>query len=178
MDISKFFSRVDDFPFKGKTAIDISGLMSTPEVFDYSVSWLVDLVKKYNIDCIVAIETRGFIWGAPTAFAAKLPLHLARKPMRIPRPAFEKKFLTRGRPYSLSIQEDANIFGNVMVIDDIIVSSATHIAVGELLTEHFGILPVNQLHASVIQIQDNFQGTQILRDKGYLAECLITDSFI
>lgn len=175
MDISKFFSRVEDFPFKGKTAIDISKLMSDTEVFDYSVSWLVDLAKKYNIDNIVAIETRGFIWGAPAAFASKLPLHLARKPMRIPRPAIEKKFSSRGRPYSLSLQEDANIFGNVMIVDDIIVSSATHLAVGELLTEHFGILPANQLHASIIEIRDNCHGTQILRDKGYLAEYLTTD---
>jgi adenine phosphoribosyltransferase len=172
MDISKFFNKVDDFPFKGKTSMDISKLMSTPEVFNYSVSWLVDLVKKYNIDNIVAIETRGFIWGAPTAFESKIPLHLARKPYRIPRPVFEKKFSSRNRPYSMNLQQDANIFGNVMIVDDIIVSSATHAAVGELLTEHFNIAPSNQLHVSIIEVNNYWQGTQLLKDKGYLAESL------
>ena len=177
MDISKFFSSVDDFPFKGKSTIDISGLMSNTDVFNYSVTWLVDLAKKYSIDNIVAIETRGFIWGPAAAYASNLPLHLARKPQRIPRPAVEKKFASRDRLYSLCLQKDADIFGNVMIIDDVTVSGATHLAVGELLTEHFGIPPANQLHASIIKVPNLWASPQILKDNGYHEEYLTKGIF-
>jgi adenine phosphoribosyltransferase len=178
MDISKFYSRVPDWPVKGNVAADISQLLVNPEVFSYSVEWLIELTNKYNIDNIVAIETRGSIWASPLAFAAKLPLHLARKPLRIPRPVAEVRFITRKRHYSLNIQKDANISGNVIVIDDIMASGSTHLGVGELLTEHFGVAPSNQLHASIIEIKDHWVGRQILLDKGYAVESLMTNSAI
>jgi adenine phosphoribosyltransferase len=174
MDISKFYNLVNDFPSKGKSSIDIASLMSNVEAFNYSVTWLENLTKKYNIDNIVAIETRGFIWGAPVAYASGIPLHLARKSQRIPKPTVEKRFASRDRLYSLCLQKDADIFGNVMVIDDVIVSGATHLAVGELLTTHFGIATANQFHASIIEIQNLWGSTQVLKDKGYSIECLST----
>jgi adenine phosphoribosyltransferase len=174
MDISKFYNLVPDFPRPGNTASDISRLLANPEVFAYSVEWLLELSKKHKIDNIVAIETRGFIWGSALAFAAKLPLHLARKPLRIPHPVFESKFTSRNRHYSLSIQKDSNIHGNVMIVDDIVVSGATHSSVGELLKEHFGVPLSNQLHASVVEIKDRWKGKQALLDKGYTVESLIS----
>jgi adenine phosphoribosyltransferase len=173
MDISKFYTTVPDWIWKGNAASDISQLLANPDVFSYSVERLTELTKKYNIDNIVAIETRGFIWASALAFSAKLPLHLARKPLRIPRPVVESRFMSRSRHYSLSIQKDANIHGNVMVVDDILVSGSTLNAVGELLKEHFGILPANQLHTSIIAIKD-WQGKKMLLDKGYLVENLVT----
>lgn len=173
MDISKYYSLVPDFPRLGNTASDLSRLLSNPEVFAYSVEWLLELSKKYNIDNIVAIETRGFIWGSALAFAAKLPLHLARKPLRIPYPVFESKFTSRNRHYSLNIQKDSNIHGNVIVIDDILSSGSTLNAVGGLLKEHFGISPANQLHAPIIAFT-YLQGKKMLSDQGYLVENLVT----
>jgi adenine phosphoribosyltransferase len=178
MDISGYYSRVPDWPVKGNVASDISQLLVNPKVFSYSVEWLIELTNKYNIDNIVAIETRGFIWASALAFAAKLPLHLARKPLRIPRPVAEARFMTRGRHYSLNIQKDANIYGNVIVIDDLLVSGSTHLGVGELLTEHFGVAPSNQVHASIIEIKDHWLGRQILLNKGYTVENLMTNSVI
>jgi len=174
MDISQYYSLVPDFLRPGNTASDISQLLANPEVFAYSVEWLVELSKKHNIDNIIAIETRGFIWGSALAFATKLPLHLARKPLRIPHPVFESKFTSRNRHYSLSIQQDAKIYGNVMIVDDIVVSGATHASVGELLKEHFGIPLTNQLHASIVEIKDRWKGREALLSKGYTIESLIS----
>lgn len=167
MDISKFITWVNDFPIKGSNAIDTSKLFSNSEIFNYTISQSLELAKEFNIDNIVAIETRGFIWGSALAFASKLPLHLARKPYRIPQPVFEKKFTSRSRPYSLNIEKNANIYGNVMIVDDILVSGATHLAVGELLTEHFNILPSNQFHISIIEPVTSWNGKNMLLNAGY-----------
>jgi adenine phosphoribosyltransferase len=173
MDISNFYTTVPDWIWKGNEASDISQLLVNPDVFSYSVKWLTELTKKYNIDNIVAIETKGFIWASALAFSAKLPLHLARKPLTIPRPVVESRFMSRGRHYSLSIQKDSNIHGNVIVIDDILSSGSTLNAIGGLLKEHFGIAPANQLHAPIIAF-NYLQGKKMLSDQGYLVENLIT----
>ena len=173
MDISNFYTTVPDWIWKGNEASDISQLLVNPDVFSYSVEWLTELTKKYNIDNIVAIETKGFIWASALAFSAKLPLHLAMKPLKIPRPVIECRFMSRGRNYSLNIQKDANIHGNVIVIDDILSSGSTLNAVGGLLKEHFGISPANQLHAPIIAFK-YLQGKKMLSDQGYLVENLVT----
>jgi adenine phosphoribosyltransferase len=171
MDIKPYINIVYDFLVKGSNALDMSSLMSSPEVFNYCIDWYIELATANKIDHIVAIETRGFVWASAVAYKTKLPLHLARKPFVLPGGNYNKKFSSRGRPYSLSMMKSSRIIGKVMVIDDTLVSGATFDAVGDMLTEHWDILPNNQYHAALIYSK-SFPGQQFLIDKGYNVDYL------
>ena len=68
-----------DFPKKGIIFKDITPILSDPELF----SDLIDKMSKYdffkNTDVIIAIDSRGFIFGSAIAKIVKKPLILERK---------------------------------------------------------------------------------------------------
>jgi len=64
------------------------------------------------------------------------------------------------------------IEGKVMIIDDILATGGTLNAVGELLTEHWGIKPKDQTHAVIANL--NFlPGAKLLKSKKYVVESMV-----
>jgi adenine phosphoribosyltransferase len=172
MNIQPLVKVVYDFPFKGRVTMDMSPLYTTPEAFNFCVSWLTELVKSNNIEHIVAIETRGFLTASAVAYETKLPLHLVRKTRLMPGEFVTKDFTQRQRPYTLSLSKTTPISGNVMIFDDIVASGSTLNAVGEMLTEHWNIAPKNQLHTALVYSVAS-QGEQMLLDAGYMVSYLV-----
>ena len=68
--------------------------------------------------------------------------------------------------------KDATISGKVLVIDDILATGGTLNAVGELLEENWGILPEQQVHAVIANL-DFLPGKEILTNKGYRVESMV-----
>jgi adenine phosphoribosyltransferase len=129
-------------------------------------NWLVKQSAIHNIDCIVAVDARGFIWGSALASEIQAPLFLARKPGKLPGNVVTKEYDTEYSTASLSMLKYSNISGNVMVVDDILATGGTLNAVGELLTEHWNIKPDKQLHATLACL-DFLPGKKMLESKKY-----------
>lgn len=172
MDLLKYIDVVYNFPTNGKNGLELTKLYADPPAFNYVINWFCDYAKNNNIDHIVGIETRGLIWGAAIAAKTEIPFHLARKPYNLPGDIVRKRFTTRGRHGNLTMVTTNKIEGNVLVVDDVIVSGDTFAAAGELLTEAFFILPSNQFHASVI-LAGNRNGVNNLTNKGYNVTTLV-----
>ena len=84
-DLRRFIPDVPDFPKTGIVFKDITPLLSDASAFRFTVDCLAERLSAAGAQEILAIESRGFIFGAAVAAAMGVPLHLVRKPGRLPR---------------------------------------------------------------------------------------------
>ncbi len=166
MDLKQVIRTVDDFPKPGVKFLDVTSILEDPVAFRKTINWFVKQSAIHNIDCIVAVDARGFIWAAALASEIQVPLYLARKPGKLPGNVVTKEYDTEYSTASLSMIKDSDIRGTVMVVDDILATGGTLNAVGELLTEHWGIKPSKQVHATLVCL-DFLPGKKMLADKKY-----------
>jgi len=172
MDLKQVIRTVDDFPKPGVKFLDVTSILENPEAFRRTINWLVKLAAIHEIESIVAIDARGFIWGGAVANELHCPLHLARKPGKLPGNVVTNTYDTEYSTASLSMLKDVPIKGPVMVIDDILATGGTLNAVGQLLELEFQIKAENQIHAVIANL-DFLPGKKFLTDQGYVVEHLI-----
>ena len=67
MDLKKHIRSIPDFPKSGILFYDISTLLAHPSAWKFTVERLSAIIKGYNPDILVGIESRGFIIAAPLA---------------------------------------------------------------------------------------------------------------
>src|SRR3989304_243446 len=65
MDLKSLIRDVPDFPQPGILFRDITPLLHEPQAFRYVIGRFAEHYRAAAIDAIVAIESRGFIFGAP-----------------------------------------------------------------------------------------------------------------
>ncbi|MCK5199732.1 MAG: adenine phosphoribosyltransferase, partial [Spirochaetales bacterium] len=84
--------KVEGFPKEGIVFYDITSILSNPAAFNFCISEMVTKYKDADIDGIVAVEARGFLFAAPAAERLGIPLILARKKGKLPGKTMEKSF--------------------------------------------------------------------------------------
>jgi adenine phosphoribosyltransferase len=137
--MTHWFDHVVDVPDHPKPGIvfkDITPLIAHGPAFREVTSLFATAVLPWRPTHLVAIESRGFIFGAALAHALGLGLTLARKPGKLPRP-------TRRAAYSLEYGSDAlemhlDAVGGgdrVVVIDDVLATGGTAAAVSNLVRD-------------------------------------------
>lgn len=123
-----------DFPKKDIIFKDITPILSNPELF----SDLIDKVSKYpffnTTDAIIAIDSRGFIFGSAIAKIIKKPLVLARKKNKLPGKVIERNYGLEYGNDKLCIQESAiSPFKKFVIVDDLLATGGTAKCVIEML---------------------------------------------
>jgi adenine phosphoribosyltransferase len=172
MDIKQVIRTVDDFPKPGVKFLDVTSILENASAFRRTINWLVKQSAIYDTDCVIAIDARGFIWGAALASEIQVPLFLARKPGKLPGNVVNKEYATEYSTASLSMLKDGNIHGKVMVVDDILATGGTLNAVGSMLTEHWNIPASDQTHCVIANL-DFLPGRQLLTGLGYNLEYMV-----
>ena len=125
---------IPDFPKPGILFKDITTLLANAPLFQQTLDLLTERVRTHGADGIVAIESRGFLLGAPLAARLGLPLQLARKPGKLP-------YKTVGVSYDLEygsdrieLHVDAIEPGkSYAVVDDLIATGGTAAATADLI---------------------------------------------
>ena len=84
MDLDKVIRKVPDFPKPGILFYDITSIFTDPDAFQHILDEMDETYKNEQIDGVVAIESRGFLLGAPFALKRSIPLVLARKSGKLP----------------------------------------------------------------------------------------------
>ena len=125
---------VPDFPKPGILFKDITPILQTPDAFRAMIELLTDQLRSSSIDRLVAIESRGFLLGAPVAYALNRALAIVRKPKKLP---FHTKRVEYALEYgkdALEIHADAIQAGEkVCIIDDVLATGGTASATVELV---------------------------------------------
>ncbi len=84
MELKDYIRDVPDFPKPGILYRDITPLLANPQAFTYAIDELEGLFNGEDFDTIVAVESRGFLFGAPLADRMKKPIVPVRKPGKLP----------------------------------------------------------------------------------------------
>jgi len=126
MSIKSKIRTIENYPIKGVMFRDITTLLKDPDGLRDSINKLVDRYKDINIDKIVAIESRGFIIGAPLAYLLNVGLVLVRKPGKLPSETIDQDYKLEYGTDRIEIHIDAIENGEkVLIVDDLIATGGT-----------------------------------------------------
>lgn len=125
---------VPDFPKPGILFKDITPVVADPTLFrDVTRHW-AECFRELGVTHIAAIESRGFLFGAPLALEMGVPLVVVRKPGKLPRPTISVSFDLEYGQDTLHIHRDVIGEGDrVLVLDDVLATGGTAAAAGELV---------------------------------------------
>lgn len=122
-----------DFPTKGVSFKDISPLLSNPESFRLAIDEMCKAVGSLDFNKVLAIESRGFIFGSVIAYQMKKSLIMARKPGKLPGELVAQKYQSEYASSELSIQSGRlEAQDKVLIIDDVLATGYTVQAAYEL----------------------------------------------
>lgn len=145
---------VPDWPKPGIQFFDICSIIEHPEAFEWTVRSLTTVCKENGCDAIVSPDARGFLWGAPVAFASHVPLHLARKPGKLPGEIVSQSYAYEYSTASISMQANCALQNRrVLILDDVLATGGTALAIVDLLTGHFGLAPEHIRVAAVLNLK-------------------------
>jgi adenine phosphoribosyltransferase len=161
MDLKPFVKTLPNWPRPGVNFLDISGILANPEALDYCITRVAYTIQHLNITSVVAVESRGFLFAAGAAAQAGVPLILARKAGKLPGRCHTVTYDTEYSQDSLQIQTQAKPGPHVLIVDDLLATGGTILAVNRLLRDHWSVSSVS---AQVIINLGFLPGQQNLAD--------------
>jgi len=123
---------VPDFPTPGILFRDITPLLADAEAFQMATSALA--APYLGVTTVVAIESRGFIFGGPIALALGAGLVPVRKEGRLPRATEREAYNLEYGSNVVEVHEDAIVPGQrVLIVDDLLATGGTVRAAARLV---------------------------------------------
>jgi adenine phosphoribosyltransferase len=161
--IGSLIRDVPDFPKPGIMFKDITPLLASPGGFAASIVELVRSAPE-DIDVVVGMEARGFIFGAPVALALGAGFVPVRKPGKLPSDVFSQSYDLEYGQETLNIHADSIAKGSrVLVVDDVLATGGTISATAGLLHQ----LGAELVHVSVLMELAFLNGREVLHDQGH-----------
>ena len=138
MDLSKVIRNIPDFPKPGIQYKDITPVLQNIDAFKHSLNELQNIIVDVDFDVIVAIESRGFLFGAPLADRLGKPLSVLRKPGKLPAAVVQRTYELEYGEATLEIHSDALKPGDkCLLVDDLLATGGT-VAASASLCEDLG----------------------------------------
>jgi len=124
--LSELIRTIPDFPIPGIQFKDVTTLLRDGRAFAQVVDTFVERYKDRNIEAIVGIESRGFIFSAPVAYRLGAGLVPVRKPGKLPAATYQVGYELEYGTNTLEIHRDAFQPGTrVVVLDDLLATGGT-----------------------------------------------------
>jgi adenine phosphoribosyltransferase len=134
--IKKLIRDIPDFPKPGIIFKDITPLLVEGKAFHQAIDLIAAHYQGHKIDQVVCVEARGFILGAPLAYALGAGLVPVRKPGKLPYETIQTTYELEYGTDTLEIHADAIPSGcRVLIADDLLATGGTVAAVVKLVEQ-------------------------------------------
>ena len=132
--ILEHIREVKNFPKEGVDFKDITPILSNPEIYSNVLDFFVEFLKGKQIDAIVGIESRGFLFGMLLANTFSIPFVPVRKSGKLPAETISEEYELEYGTAKLEIHTDAIKKGwNVVIHDDLLATGGTAVASSKLV---------------------------------------------
>jgi adenine phosphoribosyltransferase len=143
-DISRAIRTIPDFPKTGIQFKDITPVLADARLFSGSIDLLTDGLKPSDVDAVVGIDARGFIFAAAAAVKLEAGFVPIRKKGKLPYQTHEEEYELEYGTATVAVHVDALKPGSrVLLIDDLLATGGTAAAAAAL---------VQRLGAHILQI--------------------------
>tara|TARA_B100000795_G_scaffold268845_1_gene256684 strand:+ start:1601 stop:2128 length:528 start_codon:yes stop_codon:yes gene_type:complete len=134
MNLKDFIRSIPDYPKKGILFRDITTLIKDNRAFKETIDQIVERSKKYKIDKIAAIESRGFVFASAVSYILEKPFIMLRKKNKLPAETYSVDFELEYGTATIEVHKDSiNEGDSVLIIDDLIATGGTAEAAAKLI---------------------------------------------
>jgi len=131
--LKKLIREVPDFPKKGILFYDITTLLKDKVGFALLIDALSEHYIGKEIDLVLGMEARGFIFGPALAYRLNAGFVPVRKPGKLPAETVKVSYQLEYGSNSLEVHKDAIRKGDrVLIVDDLLATGGTAVATAEL----------------------------------------------
>lgn len=134
MDFRDHIRVISDFPKEGISYKDITTLLKNGDMYHAAINALVEKIKPWRPDVIVGPEARGFLFGAPVAYALGVGFVPVRKPGKLPARTISETYALEYGFDTLEVHADAIQPGErIVLVDDLLATGGTMLATANLM---------------------------------------------
>ena len=134
MNLKDHIRSIPDYPKKGILFRDITTLIKNEKAFAETINQIIERSKKYKIDKIAAIESRGFVFASAVSYILKKPFILLRKKNKLPAEVHSVDFELEYGTATIEVHKDSILKDeSVLIIDDLIATGGTAEAAAKLV---------------------------------------------
>jgi len=134
MNLKDKIRTIPNWPIDGVMFRDITTVLQDPEAFKLSIDLFYERYKDMNIEKIVGIDARGFIFGPVLSYKLDIGFVPVRKKGKLPYKTISAEYALEYGKDTVEIHQDAIKKGErILIVDDLIATGGTVAATIELV---------------------------------------------
>jgi len=170
MNLKKYIRSIQDYPKEGILFRDITTLIKDDKAFAESINQIVERSKKFKVDKIAAIESRGFVFASAVSYLLKKPFIMLRKKNKLPADTYSVDFELEYGTATIEVHKDSiDKNDSILIIDDLIATGGTAKAAAKLVEMSGGNVAAFIFAINLFDLG----GSDSLVKKGYQVENLM-----
>ena len=170
MNLKDYIRSIPDYPKKGILFRDITTLIKDEKAFAESIDQIIKRSKKFKVDKIAAIESRGFVFASAMSYLLNKPFILLRKKNKLPSDTHSVDFKLEYGTATIEVHKDSIAKDDsVLIVDDLIATGGTAAAAAKLVEVSGGNVAAFIFAINLFDLG----GSDNLVNKGYIVENLM-----
>jgi len=126
MNLRDYIRHVQDFPKVGIGFKDITTLLKDADAFRHSIQQIVNQYNDRQIEQVVGVEARGFLFASVVAYELHAGVIPVRKPGKLPSETLREEYALEYGTDAVEMHKDAISPGQkVLVVDDLLATGGT-----------------------------------------------------